>query len=105
MAMVGLVHVMRNVSNPMMLAMTGFVTRLVADAAATQLAPADAERLSEALERLTSTVAAIIAFGYDKAVVSALFSVTGMPEALVRRLRDQEVSKALKIAREELARG
>jgi hypothetical protein len=45
---------------------------------------------------------AIITFGYDQAVVAALFAVAGMPEALLRRLRDQEVAAALAAARQEV---
>lgn len=103
MAMVGLVHVVRNVPNPSMLAMAGYVVssvrRSVHDAA---LPVEDAEALIEAVTRVCGTVAAIITFGYDHAVISALYSVAGMPEALLRRLRDQEVESALTSARSSL---
>jgi len=103
MAMVGLVHVVRDVGNPMMLAMAGFVADFVAGTVASAgLDPADAEALTGAVRRLTSTAGAIITFGYDRAVVSALFSVAGMPAPLLRRLRDQEVAAVLASAREQL---
>jgi hypothetical protein len=106
MAMVGLVHVVRNVSNPMMLAMSGFVTEFVADrVAASDLDPSQGQELVAAFRRLSATVASIITFSYDQAVVSALFTVAGMPEPLLRRLRDQEVTQALSVAREEITAG
>jgi hypothetical protein len=105
MALVGLVHVMRNVSNPMMLAMADFVARFVAEkAAGSPMGQSDADALTTAFRRLTATVSSIITYGYDQAVISALFDVAGMPEALLRRLRDQEVASSLGPAREEIAR-
>lgn len=103
MAMVGLVHVRRGVENPMMLAMADHVVGLVAEAVTeTTMGADDAEELVEGFRRLASTVRAIITFGYDKAVVGALNTVAGMPEGLVRRLRDQEVAAALATARDEV---
>lgn len=103
MAMVGLVHVLRGVQNPMMLAMTDYTVGVVAQRAGNaEIGQQEAERLIEAFRRLGSTVGAIITAGYDQAVVQALFNVAGMPEALLRRLRDQEVAAALQVAREEI---
>ena len=103
MAMVGLVHVVRNVGNPMMLAMADYTADFVARVVAvTEMDRADATALVEAFRRLAATVAAVITFGYDQAVVSALFSVAGMPEPLLRRLRDQEVADVLADARQTL---
>jgi Protoglobin len=104
MAMVGLVHVARNVGNPMMLAMTSFVTSFVAEKVAEMpLDRAEAESLIEAFRRLASTVGSVISFGYDRAydraVVTALSDLAGMPEALFQRLRHQEVLSALAEAR------
>lgn len=105
MAMVGLVHVLRGVQNPMMLAMADYTVGVVADRLVdAAIGQADGERLVEAFRRLASTVGAIITSGYDQAVVDALYNVAGMPEALLRRLRDQEVSAALETAREEMRR-
>jgi hypothetical protein len=103
MAMVGLVHVIRGVTNPMMLAMAEFTVTFVAEqAAAAEMDKTDAARLVEAFRRLASTVGAIITCGYDQAVVAALYNVAGMPEALLRRLRNQEIAEALTVARDEL---
>jgi hypothetical protein len=103
MAMVGLVHVLRTVSNPMMLAMADFVVGFVArKAEQVGLTAQEQDRLVEAFRRLAATVGAIIAFGYDHAVSSALYEVAGMPEQLLHRLRDQEVAAALEEAKREV---
>jgi phytoene dehydrogenase-like protein len=104
MAMVGLVHVARGVSNPMMLSMASFVTSFVADkVAGMRLERGHAEALIEAFQRLSSTVGSVISFGYDRAydraVVMALNDLAGMPESLFQRLRHQEVVSALAKAR------
>lgn len=105
MAMVGLSHVTRNVSIPMMLGMTDWAAHFVAEkVAATEMDVREAENLVEAFRRLTATVGAVITYAYDQAIVSALSTVAGMPEALLRRLRDQEVNEALILARAELGR-
>lgn len=105
MAMVGLVHVVRGVTNPMMLAMTEFVVVTVDDAAtAAGLDPAEVDRLATAFRRLTSTAGAIITYGYDQAIASALYNIAGMPDALLRRLRDQDLKEFLVTARGEVGR-
>ncbi len=103
MAMVGLVHVIRNVSNPMMLAMTDHTVAFVTEQVQlSELEPMRGAQLVQSFGRLAGTVGAIITEGYDHAVTSALFTVAGMPEALLRRLRDQEVADALRVAHQEI---
>ncbi|WP_084626874.1 protoglobin domain-containing protein [Pseudoclavibacter soli] len=102
MAMVGLVHVLRGVTNPMMLSMGDHVAEVVAQQADEQLSEADADRLNASFGRLMSTVSAVIAHGYDVATEAALFDVAGMPMALLHRLRDQEISQALVRVRGEI---
>ncbi len=105
MAMVGLVHVVRDVTNPMMLSMADQVARLVGATLDDSALPRSEQRLlGDAVRRLAATVSAIITFGYDHAVVSALYDVAGMPEALLRRLRNHEVADALSAARTDLGR-
>lgn len=109
MAMVGLVHIARKVGNPMMLAMSSYVTTLVAEKVATiEMNRTDAEELVDAFRRLATTVGSIITYGYDRAydraVVTALDEIAGMPERLFVRLRDNEVASALAQAREETTR-
>ncbi len=103
MALVGLLHVVRQVSNPMMLAMADYVARFVGNNAYSLPIPADeAARLSDAFRRHAATTSWIITYAYDHAVSSALYDVAGMPPGLLRRLRDQEIRASLVDAREEL---
>lgn len=107
MAMVGLVHVARRVTNPMMLSMASFVGTFVAEKAATlPVERAEADALVEAFRRLSTAVGLVITFGYDRAydraVLTALDELAGIPETLFRRLLDQEVSSALSDARGQL---
>lgn len=100
MALVGLVHVIRRVSNPMMLSMASYVRQGVIDVTAdADLDAEERQALTDAVGRLMATVGAIITYSYDHAVVDALFNVAGMPPALLERLRDQEASTALNQAR------
>lgn len=102
MALVGLVHVVRRVSNPMMLAMADFTVTFVAEhAGAAGIDAATADSLVHAFRRLAATVGAIIVGASEHAVSSALYEVVGMPEALLERLRDAEVNEALDAARVE----
>lgn len=104
MAMVGLLHVVRQVTNPMMLAMADYVARFVADNARSfPISTDEADHLADAFRRHAATTGSIITYAYDHAVSSALFDVAGMPEGLLRRLRDQEIQSALVDARQELS--
>lgn len=105
MAMVGLVHVTRGVSNPMMLAMCEYAAQFIDTAVAREGLPAeDADAVVAAFRRFTTSVGAVITHGYDQAVSTALFNIAGMRESLLNRLRDQEVSEALATARKTLGR-
>lgn len=105
MAMVGLVHVVRGVSNPMMLAMANFISGVVESNVISEGMDTDeAEKLTTSISRLMATVGAVITYGFDIAVESALFDIAGMPQALLRRLRDQSVAKSLSQARTDLSR-
>lgn len=73
MARVGMAHVFRGVSNPMMLGMADLVAAFVAEQAfGALLGQADAAALAEALSRLAGTVGVVITAGYDESVSSAL---------------------------------
>lgn len=103
MAMVGLIHVIRRVSNPMMLSMTHYVARFIArNTDRIEGAEEDRAELVEGFERVAAMTGAIIAYGYDQAVSAALFEIAGMPEALLTRLRDQAVREALVTARADV---
>lgn len=102
MALVGLVHVVRGVNNPMMMAMSTFVATFVRQKMTEAGAdPAEVDALVEAFRRLNGTVAAVIVHSYDRAVESALFDVAGMPPALLERLRNQQVVQSLSEARRQ----
>lgn len=106
MSMVGLIHVIRRVTNPMMLSMTDFVAGYVSNNAhRLNLDPDEQRRLVDALRRLAGMTGSVITWGYDHAVSAALFEVAGMPEALLARLRDAEIKTALVDAREEVGNG
>lgn len=101
MAYVGLVHVVRKVENPMMLAMAAFTVQFVEDKAAqlTGSGAGDLLELVEAFQRLTGTVGAVITYGYDQSRIQALFNVAGMEPALLERLTQQEAENFIKQVR------
>lgn len=108
MAEVGLVHLHRRVSNAMMVSMAGFVLAFVTEKVGELgLERAEADALVSAFARFTSTVSAVIGYGYDRAVdravKTALDDLAGMPEALFNRLHAQEVAAALAQARKNSA--
>jgi hypothetical protein len=105
MAMVGLVHVARGVTNPMMLSMASFVALFVAEKAARlPVDRTEAEALAEAFKRLSTAVGMVITFGYDRAydraVLTALDELAGIPQKLFRRLLAQEVNSEVAQARD-----
>ena len=92
MAMVGLIHVVRGVENPMMLAMSSFLTDFVeAKAEGVDMDAETKVKLIDAFRRFSSTISAIITYGYDSARVTALYDIAGMPESLLQRLTKQTV--------------
>lgn len=105
MAMVGLVHVVRGVANPMMLAMcehAAHFAQIAVDRA--NLPREEADAVLGAFRRFTTSVGSVITYGYDQAVADALYNIAGMRPGLLERLRDQEVNEALGHARGVLAR-
>jgi hypothetical protein len=103
MAMVGLTHVVRRVTNPMMLAMADYVADFVgANSDRLQLPEADRLRLVEGFDRVASMTRSVITYGYDHAMASALYERAGIPEALLVRLGDQTIRDALVDAKSEL---
>ena len=103
MALVGLMHVAKRVTNPMMLAASDHVVQLVADASVAFGIPDEERRaLLDAVGRGAGTVRVVIAWSHERAVSAALYEAAGMPEGLLVRLRDQEVGAFLERARAEL---
>ncbi|MDO5500518.1 MAG: protoglobin domain-containing protein [Propionibacteriaceae bacterium] len=100
MALIRLVHVDRNDVNTKMLSMKEIFVRFEGRRVRELIVDeAEAGRLVEALRRLTSTAGAIITHSFDVAVRSSLFEVAGIPQALLERMRDQEVNQAIVAAR------
>jgi len=89
-AFVGPVHVVRGVTNPMMLAMLGFMVEFVREN--TRPLP-DHEALVSAFTRLAATMGAIIAYGYEVAWQKALENVIGIPPALTERTVHEEAQR------------
>jgi hypothetical protein len=94
MAKVGLVHVVRGVENPMMLAMSSFVAEFV-DRRSHEARLPEAEPLSEAFYRLSMAVGAVITYGFDRYQALALYNVAGMEPALLERLTAEEARRLL----------
>jgi len=104
MAMVGLTHVVRRVTNPMMLAMSDFVAEYIAsNSYRLNLPETERASLVEGFVKVASMMRSIITYGYDRAMSSALYERAGMPEALLARLGDQTIREALADAKTELS--
>jgi hypothetical protein len=116
MASIGLAHVLRGVTNPMMLAMTDHLVMFVFDnlpriagfgldlenrptQAEEELAQRAAFDLAFAVSRLGSTMGAVVAHSAGEATGAALYEVAGMSTPLLTRLRDQEIAAALERVR------
>jgi len=76
----------------MMLAMSSFLTDFVeAKAEGVDMDAETKVKLIDAFRRFSSTISAIITYGYDSARVTALYDIAGMPESLLQRLTKQTV--------------
>ncbi len=87
-AAVGLVHIRRGVTNPMMLAMWGWILNALQAALLerSNLPPNEAARAMEALHRLAATVQALTAESYLRHYLIALSHSTGVSTDLIHRL-------------------
>lgn len=88
-AFVGPVHVVRQVTNPMMLAMLGYLVEFVREKSAPL---EDHEALVSAFIRLAASLGAIITWGYERAWQKALENVIGTPPALIERTVHEEAT-------------
>lgn len=99
-ATIGLIHLSHHVPISTMLAMTDLAADYAAGTLADQAMPEPQRTtLVAALRRVSAMTGVIVGHAYEHAVSSALFEVAGMPEALLSRLRDQEIAQALALAR------
>lgn len=94
MALVGVIHIRRKVTNPMMMSMFQIVSNEAHAAALDTLEPVAAEQLRVALSNVTTTVSAVISESYTKGYLRALQDLAGLEPALVDRMLQIEV-KAL----------
>ncbi|MDD4933085.1 MAG: protoglobin domain-containing protein [Methylacidiphilaceae bacterium] len=93
-AAVGLIHIRRGVTNPMMLAMWGWILNALQEALIerVKLAPQEVARAMEALYRLAATVQALTAESYLRHYLLALSHSTGVSTDLIHRLVSVEVA-------------
>lgn len=86
MALVGVVHIRRKVTNPMMLTMFNLVAEFVHRAALAELGAERAERLRQAFSHLAATVTSVISESYTKGYLHALQNLAGLDPKLVDRM-------------------
>ena len=102
MAFVGIVHIRRGVSNPMMLSMLQVVQGHIVGSARTSLGERAALQLQEAFSRITATVGAVIAEAYTRCYVGALEDLAGLDPKLTARMLALEVSRIEAAGRAQL---
>lgn len=93
MAFVGIVHIKRGVTNPMMLSMLQVVSEHVVIRARAALGEAEAVSLQQAFARVGATVGAIISEAYTTGYVGALEDLAGLDPKLTARMLAMEVKR------------
>lgn len=93
MAFVGIVHIRRGVTNPMMLSMLQVVSGHVITSAHATLGERAALQLQAAFARITTTIGAVIAEAYTRSYVGALEDLAGLDPKLTARMLALEVSR------------
>lgn len=99
MTQVGLVHIVRRVTNPMMLGMWDLVIDLIRKQSSAQLSADDANALTSAWTRLAATVGALIGESYLDNYLACLESATGMSRTLMETMAMNEIQALLDAAR------
>ena len=102
MAFVGIVHIRRGVTNPMMLSMLQVVSGHVVTSARAALGDRAAVDLQEAFSRISTTVGAVIAEAYTRCYVGALEDLAGLDPKLTARMLSLEVSRIETESRQQL---
>jgi len=97
-AWVGLIHALRGVSNPMMIAMWSWALSAVGNLLSQlveegEVAPGDAARLLQAFHRLAATATALISESYLEHYLEAIGSATGADRELLDRLVRIEIER------------
>lgn len=104
MAFVGIVHIKRGVTNPMMLSMLQVVTEHVVVVARVALGDAEAVKLQQVFARLATTVGAIISEAYTIGYLGALEDLAGLDPKLTARMLAMEVKRIEDEGRGQLGR-
>jgi hypothetical protein len=102
MCLVGIVHIRRKVTNPMMLSMLQVVSDHVVTRAGADLGDAEAWALQQAFSRLTTAVGAIIAEAYTMGYVGALEDLAGLDPKLTDRMLQMELKRIEEQGRSQL---
>lgn len=102
MSLVGIVHIKRRVTNPMMLSMLQIVSERVVSRARADLGEAEALRLQQVFSRLSTTIGAIISEAYTMGYVGALEDLAGLDPKLTARMLDLEVQRIERESRAQL---
>jgi hypothetical protein len=102
MAFVGIVHIKRGVTNPMMLSMLQVVSEHVVDQARVALGETEATRLQQAFARVGTTVGSIISEAYTTGYVGALEDLAGLDPKLTARMLAMEVKRIEQEGRAQL---
>lgn len=93
MAFVGIVHIKRGVTNPMMLSMLQIVSDHVIVVARIALGEAEAVKLQQAFARIATVVGAIISEAYTIGYLGALEDLAGLDPKLTARMLGMEVTR------------
>lgn len=102
MCLVGIVHIRRKVTNPMMLSMLQVVSDHVVTRAGADLGDGEAWALQQAFSRLTTAVGAIIAEAYTMGYVGALEDLAGLDPKLTDRMLQMELKRIEEQGRSQL---
>ncbi|MDO8363197.1 MAG: protoglobin domain-containing protein [Actinomycetota bacterium] len=102
MGLVGIVHIKRKVTNPMMLSMLQVVSDHVVLRARSALGDAEATQLQQAFARISTTVGAIISETYTMSYVGALEDLAGLDPKLTARMLELEVKRLEQACRAQL---
>jgi hypothetical protein len=104
MAFVGIVHIKRGVTNPMMLSMLQVVSEHVVVVARIALGEAEAVKLQQAFARISTTVGSIISEAYTIGYLGALEDLAGLDPKLTARMLAMEVKRIEAEGRAQLGR-
>lgn len=95
-ALVGLIHVKREVKNPMMIAMWGWALTTVRDGVQNDLSDAERSELMSSLERLAATCQSLTAESYLEHYLIALREATGFNQKLLEQMVRNGVEDMMK---------